>query len=94
MFTDAFDPFWEPADYVANTCVEDEKSESDSSEDSDFVVEPHNQVDEVDVDMNNFRLNIDFDVEWVGKNDLMFVSSKVSGDANTVNLEDFESNSD
>ncbi|KVH92238.1 hypothetical protein Ccrd_005726 [Cynara cardunculus var. scolymus] len=32
--------------------------------------------------------------EWVGKNDMMIVSSNVEGDANTINLEDFESNSD
>ena len=56
MFTDAFDPFWEPDGYVAHTRVEDEKSQSESSEDSDFVVEPHYQVDEVDVDMKNFLI--------------------------------------
>nr|GEY81854.1 hypothetical protein [Tanacetum cinerariifolium] len=42
-------------------------SDDDSdSQDSDFLVDPDNMIDDVDVDMAEFRSNIDANVEWVG----------------------------
>ncbi|GJS21174.1 putative RNA-directed DNA polymerase, eukaryota, reverse transcriptase zinc-binding domain protein [Tanacetum coccineum] len=49
---------------VAN---EDETgSESSESDDSDYIVDEDNVINEVDVDMQEFYQNIDKDVEWVG----------------------------
>nr|GFA05868.1 hypothetical protein [Tanacetum cinerariifolium] len=42
-------------------------SDNDSnSQDSDFLVDPYNMIDDVDVDMAEFRSNIDANVEWIG----------------------------
>nr|GEW79021.1 transposase, MuDR [Tanacetum cinerariifolium] len=42
-------------------------SDNDSnSQDSNFLVDPYNIIDDVDVDMAEFRSNIDANVEWVG----------------------------
>nr|GEU94423.1 hypothetical protein [Tanacetum cinerariifolium] len=42
-------------------------SDDDSdSQDSDFLVNPDNMIDDVDVDMTEFKSNIDANVEWVG----------------------------
>lgn len=39
---------------------------SDSDDDSDYIVDEDNIVEDVDVDMTDFHLNIDNDAEWVG----------------------------
>nr|GEZ52443.1 hypothetical protein [Tanacetum cinerariifolium] len=45
-------------------------SDDDSdSQDIDFLVDPNNMIDDVDVDMAEFRSNIDANVEWVGGSD-------------------------
>nr|GEV64784.1 hypothetical protein [Tanacetum cinerariifolium] len=41
-------------------------SESDDSQDSNFIVDEDNLINEVDVDMQEFYQNINKDVEWVG----------------------------
>nr|GEZ94396.1 hypothetical protein [Tanacetum cinerariifolium] len=42
-------------------------SDDDSdSQDSDFLVDPDNMINDVDMDMAEFRSNIDANVEWVG----------------------------
>lgn len=38
---------------------------NESSEDSDFIVDEDNLLDDIDVDMKDFHLNIDKEVEWV-----------------------------
>ncbi|KAL4587840.1 hypothetical protein LXL04_000714 [Taraxacum kok-saghyz] len=40
---------------------------SDSDDDSDYIVDEDNIVEDVDVDMTNFHLNIDNDAEWLKK---------------------------
>ncbi|KAJ9557500.1 hypothetical protein OSB04_012114 [Centaurea solstitialis] len=67
--------------------------EHDSS-DADFVVETHNVVDEVEVDMQKFTENIDVDVEWVGNDDVNNDDSQPFGDVDAVDMEDLESNTD
>ncbi|GJZ10958.1 mutator type transposase [Tanacetum coccineum] len=40
---------------------------------SDFLVDPDNMIDDVEVDMVEFRSNIDAKVEWVGSKDIVAV---------------------
>ena len=40
---------------------------NDESEDEDFFVDLENIVDDVDVDMKEFHMHVDEDVEWVQK---------------------------
>ncbi|CAI9261079.1 unnamed protein product [Lactuca saligna] len=44
----------------------DLESENDESDDSDFFVDIDNILDDINVDMQDFEMNIDKDVEWVG----------------------------
>nr|KAJ0212930.1 hypothetical protein LSAT_V11C400194460 [Lactuca sativa] len=42
------------------------ESDNDESDDSDFFVDIDNMLDDINVDMQDFEMNIDKDVEWVG----------------------------
>ncbi|CAI9273035.1 unnamed protein product [Lactuca saligna] len=44
----------------------DEFDDDSESEDSDFFIDEDNLIHDVDVDMKDFHMNIDKDVEWVG----------------------------
>nr|KAJ0204637.1 hypothetical protein LSAT_V11C500292560 [Lactuca sativa] len=45
---------------------EDDYSDDDSDSDSDAIVDIDNEVDDIDVDMSDFRMNIDEGVEYSG----------------------------
>nr|GEU48641.1 hypothetical protein [Tanacetum cinerariifolium] len=52
-------------------------SDDDSdSQDSDFLVDPDNMIDDVDVDMAEFRSNIDANVEWVGSKAIVTIEEE------------------
>ncbi|GJV88076.1 mutator type transposase [Tanacetum coccineum] len=70
-------------------------SDDDSdSQDSDFLVDPDNMIDDVDVDMAEFRSNIDANVEWVGSKDIVTVEEEEEFVDEEVNLEELDSGSD
>nr|GEU99329.1 hypothetical protein [Tanacetum cinerariifolium] len=70
-------------------------SDDDSdSQDSDFLVDPDNTMDDVDVDMAEFRSNIDANVEWVGSKDIVTVEEEEDFVDEKVNLEKLDSRSD
>nr|GEV41801.1 transposase, mutator type [Tanacetum cinerariifolium] len=72
------------------------KDESDS-EDSDYLVDKDNNVDDVDVDMEDFEYNIDEEVEFVGCRDREHELDIEEGDAEEIEVLDndyFKSASD
>ncbi|GKA30464.1 mutator type transposase [Tanacetum coccineum] len=69
-------------------------SDDDSdSQDSDFLVDPDNMIDDVDVDMAEFRSNIDANVEWVGSKAIVTMEEK-EFEEEEVNLDELNSRSD
>ncbi|CAI9278384.1 unnamed protein product [Lactuca saligna] len=46
---------------------EGSRSEDDEIKDEDFFVDLENIVDDVDIDMKEFHIHVDEDVEWVQK---------------------------
>ncbi|GKE31256.1 hypothetical protein Tco_1450578, partial [Tanacetum coccineum] len=48
----------------------DNDDDSDS-QDNDFLVDPNNKIDDVEVNMAKFRRNIDANVEWVGSKEIV-----------------------
>ncbi|XP_023755147.2 uncharacterized protein LOC111903611 [Lactuca sativa] len=44
----------------------DDNEDSEDSQDSDYIVDEDNLVDDPEVNMKNFHLNIDKEVDWVG----------------------------
>ncbi|KAI3509052.1 hypothetical protein L1887_24076 [Cichorium endivia] len=46
--------------------IEGQNDDLSDSEDSDFIIDEDNIVDDPDIDMKEFLLNIDEDVEWLG----------------------------
>ena len=71
-------------------------SSDDDSQDSDYIVDEENYVEEVDVDMEDFRLNIDETVEFMGcKNkDEATDEGEIEDDVEVLNNEYFESATD
>ncbi|GJT46593.1 hypothetical protein Tco_0955308 [Tanacetum coccineum] len=69
-------------------------SDDDSdSQDSDFLVDPDNMIDDVDVDMAEFRSNIDANVEWVGSKAILTMEEE-EFEEEEVNLDELDSGSD
>ncbi|GJU16993.1 hypothetical protein Tco_1144959 [Tanacetum coccineum] len=66
------------------TEVEDESD----SEDSDYLVDEDNNVDDVDVDMEDFEYNIDEEVEFVGCRDKEQPPDIEEGDAEEIEVLD------
>nr|GEX02079.1 hypothetical protein [Tanacetum cinerariifolium] len=57
------------SDHSEHSCGSEESYDSDYNEDSDFDVELENKIDDVKVDMDDFRKHIDVIVECVGCNE-------------------------
>nr|GEV32783.1 hypothetical protein [Tanacetum cinerariifolium] len=69
-------------------------SDDDSdSQDSDFFVDPDNMIDDVDVDMAEFRSNIDANVEWVGSKAIV-TTEEEEFEEEEVNHDELDSGSD
>ncbi|GKA35579.1 hypothetical protein Tco_0722070 [Tanacetum coccineum] len=66
--------------------------DSDSQE-SDFLVDPDNMIDDVEMDMAEFKRNINANVEWVGSKQIVEVVKEGFEDEE-VDHEDFDSGSD
>nr|GFA46733.1 transposase, mutator type [Tanacetum cinerariifolium] len=63
------------------------------SQDNDFLVDPDNMIDDVDVDMAEFRSNIDANVEWVGSKAIVTMEEKEFKEEG-VNHDELDSGSD
>ncbi|GKC85323.1 hypothetical protein Tco_1141040 [Tanacetum coccineum] len=63
------------------------------SEDSDYFVDEENLIDDVDVDMAEFKSHTDPDVEWVGCKEKVVEENEVF-DLEEVDHEEFDSGSD
>ncbi|GJT83440.1 transposase, MuDR [Tanacetum coccineum] len=63
------------------------------SQESDFLVDPDNMIDDVEMDMAEFRRNIDANAEWVGSKEIVEVVEEGFEDEE-VDHEDFDSGSD
>ncbi|GJS75385.1 hypothetical protein Tco_0725266 [Tanacetum coccineum] len=70
----------------------DNDDDSDS-QDSNFLFDPDNMIDDVEVDMPEFRTNIDDNVEWVGSKEIVKVVEEGSEDEE-VDHKYFDSGSD
>nr|GEX14958.1 transposase, MuDR [Tanacetum cinerariifolium] len=70
----------------------DDGSASDDDSDSDFLVDPNNMIDDVEVDMAEFRSNIDANVEWVGSKAILTMEEK-EFEVEKVNLDELDSGS-
>ncbi|GJV14370.1 hypothetical protein Tco_1359693 [Tanacetum coccineum] len=70
----------------------DNDDDSDS-QDNDFLVDPNNRIDDVEVDMVEFRRNIDANVEWVGSKEIVEEVEEGLKDEE-VDHEDFDIGSD
>nr|GEW12969.1 hypothetical protein [Tanacetum cinerariifolium] len=68
-------------------------SSGSDSEDSDYFVDEENVIDDVDVDMAEFKSHTDPDVEWVGCKETVVEENEVF-DLKEVDHEDFDSGSD
>nr|GEX40324.1 transposase, mutator type [Tanacetum cinerariifolium] len=69
-------------------------SDDDSdSQDSDFLIDPYNMIDDVDVDMAEFRSNIDANVEWVGSKAIVTIEEE-EFEEEGVNHDELDSGSD
>nr|GEX21214.1 hypothetical protein [Tanacetum cinerariifolium] len=69
-------------------------SDDDSdSQDSDFLVDPDNMIDDVDVDMAEFRSNIDANVRWVGSNAIVTMKEE-EFEKEGVNHDELDNGSD
>nr|GEV02435.1 hypothetical protein [Tanacetum cinerariifolium] len=69
-------------------------SDDDSdSQDSDFLVDPDNMIDDVDVDMAEFRSNIDANVKWVGSKAIVTMEEE-EFEEERVNHDELDSGSD
>ncbi|KAJ9541248.1 hypothetical protein OSB04_027754 [Centaurea solstitialis] len=95
VFDDDFDPFFGAA-MEKETDVVDNVSEIDGSDtdESDFEVELQNVVEEVDVDMKQFKGNTDFGVEWFEKSEVVVEKGNVPGDVNVVEMDVMDSSTD
>ncbi|KAJ9552484.1 hypothetical protein OSB04_016529 [Centaurea solstitialis] len=92
LFED-FDPFYEVSNKemaIENRIEEDD----DVAEDSDFEGGEGGIVGDVDVDMENFILNIDIDAEWIRKLNEITDRPNVDIDIEAMSLEELESASD
>ncbi|CAI9259612.1 unnamed protein product [Lactuca saligna] len=66
----------------------DEFDDDSESEDSDFFIDEDNLIHDVDVDMKDFHMNIDKDVEWVGGSSESNVPEDTQqGDLEVINTE-------
>lgn len=72
---------------------EDGEYSDNDSEDSEFIVDNEHIIDDVEVDMEEFKRNTDNDVEWLGCNEAEEENSVELVDED-VDLEGFESVSD
>ncbi|KAL4578677.1 hypothetical protein LXL04_014806 [Taraxacum kok-saghyz] len=50
------------------------------SQDSDFLVDEENMLDDPEVDMNDFILNIDDNVEWIGGRGIVETDKELSNE--------------
>lgn len=72
-----------------------ESDEGSDSEDSDFFVDENNILDEVDVDMRDFEMNIDQEAEWVeGSSNPVVDEGVMDEDIEVINTEVLESASE
>nr|KAJ0192484.1 hypothetical protein LSAT_V11C800393390 [Lactuca sativa] len=65
------------------------ESDNDESDDSDFFVDIENILDDINVDMQDFEMNIDKDVEWVGGSSNTVVDKGTQDEALEVINTDF-----
>ena len=65
------------------------ESDNDESDDSDFFVDIENILDDINVDMQDFEMNIDKDVEWVGGSSNTVVDEGTQDEALEVINTDF-----
>nr|KAJ0186252.1 hypothetical protein LSAT_V11C900478630 [Lactuca sativa] len=65
------------------------ESDNDESDDSDFFVDIENILDDINVDMQDFEMNIDKDVEWVGGSSNTVVDQGTQDEALEVINTDF-----
>nr|KAJ0188756.1 hypothetical protein LSAT_V11C900480270 [Lactuca sativa] len=66
----------------------DEFDDDSESQDSDFFIDEDNLIHDVDVDMKDFHMNIDKDVEWVGGSSESNVPEDTQqGDLEVINTE-------
>nr|GEX16393.1 transposase, mutator type [Tanacetum cinerariifolium] len=70
-------------------CASDDDSDS---QDSDFLVDPDNMIDDIDVYMAKFRSNIDVNVEWVGSKAIVTMEEEFEEEE--VNHDELDSGSD
>nr|GEY10662.1 transposase, MuDR [Tanacetum cinerariifolium] len=70
-----------------------DSSSGSDSEDSDYFLDEENLIDDVDVDMAEFKSHTDPDVEWVGCKETVVEETKVF-DLEEVDHEDFDTGSD
>ncbi|GKD68111.1 mutator type transposase, partial [Tanacetum coccineum] len=63
------------------------------SQDSDFLADPDNMIDDVEVDMAEFRSNIDANVKWVGSKAIVTMEEE-EFEEEEVNLDELDSRSD
>nr|GEW11662.1 hypothetical protein [Tanacetum cinerariifolium] len=86
-------------EHVANegNAVSDDKSESEygsSSDDSDFIVDEENLIHDLDVDMQDFIKNTNYNVEWIGcEESVQEVNEEFYVEEDTA-FEDFDSGTD
>ncbi|PWA41573.1 transposase, MuDR [Artemisia annua] len=57
------------SDHSKQSDASEESDDSDGSEDSNFAFEGENNIDDFEVDMEDFRKHTDPNVEWVGCNE-------------------------
>ncbi|GJR31029.1 hypothetical protein Tco_1107261 [Tanacetum coccineum] len=80
--------------YVGSGSKNGSSNDDDSdSQDNDFLVDPDNMTDDVEVDMAEFRGNIDANVEWVGSKEIIEVVEEGFKDEEVYH-KDFDSGSD
>ncbi|GJV00947.1 mutator type transposase [Tanacetum coccineum] len=70
-----------------------DSSSGSDSEDSDYFVDEENLIDDVDVDMAEFKSHTDPDVEWVGCKETVVEENEVF-DLKEVDHDEFDSRSD
>nr|GEZ98360.1 hypothetical protein [Tanacetum cinerariifolium] len=68
-------------------------NDDSDSQDIDFLVDPDNMIDDVDVDMAEFRSNIDANVEWVGSKAIVTMEEE-EFEEEGVNHDELDSGSD
>nr|GEW84984.1 hypothetical protein [Tanacetum cinerariifolium] len=69
-------------------------NDDSDSQDNDFLDDPDNMIDDVDVDMVEFRSNIDANVEWVRSKAIVTMEEEEEFEKEEVNHDELDSGSD